>query len=355
MAASTAIASLEEPLYQPEASDLISVVETEACTFPGTELTCWRYTGQTSRAIRDRLGHLLKDPEEQNPCLKFPGPQPVSIDRTHFDCIRRQRYAVALKTDGVRACMFITDVDDVHMISLFDRTMKETYGVFIHNVPRVWYQVGTVLDGELVFDMSKRQWTFLAFDCFLLNGFPQYHKNLWDRLHALQSSMHAYAYTPSDTIVVALKQFTSLHLAPVDGQEHQLQQSTTLPTDGYIFMPVDQGIVFGHHPEFFKLKTCHSVDFVYKTGGGVFVYNQQSKRLIKAGVLEDPPDDLVPGAIVEAVLAQWHPQATKRTWKLLHVRVDKSTSNTLFTLEKTLVNMQENLGYGDIRSLVPAS
>jgi len=247
--------------------------------------------------------------------------------------------------------MFITDVDGVHVVTLFDRTMKNVYGVFIHNVPRVWYQVGTVLDGELVFDPALRRWTYLVFDSFFVAGFPQYQKPFWDRLYAVRASLRAYADTPADTLMIKIKQFTSLHEAPPSGQEHVLGNASSIPTDGYIFMPIDQGIVFGHHPEFFKLKTCHSVDFVYKANG-LYVYNTQTKRLVKAGVLHTPPSDLHPDTIVEAVLHQWHQNPGKRIWKLLHIRTDKSTSNSLFTLEKTIRNIEENLTYADIRSLV---
>lgn len=348
------IASLDEPIYAPSSSTDHGVT-TEPAHFSGTDLPCWEFTGSTAIALRDRLSDLTKDPDETGPCTAFPGPQPISIDRGHFDIVRRQRYAISLKTDGVRACMVITDVDGVHIVALFDRSLQKAYGIFIQNVPRVLYQVGSILDGEVVFDARLQRWTFVVFDCFMVSGFPQYQKNLWDRLHAVRACLRSYEPSPADTLVVHMKSFTSLHDAPPPGREAELQKGSTLPTDGYVLMPVDQGIVFGHHPQFFKLKTCHSVDFVFQKGS-LLVFNHETKRLVKAGILASIPSGGLPeGAIVECTLHQYHQQPTKRVWTYVSTRVDKTKGNTLGTLNKTLLNMEENLGYRDIRALAPVS
>lgn len=354
MAMSHAIASLEEPVYTPGGdpgpASTETSVQTEDATFPGTSLQCWRYMGTIGDRLRERLIELTRDPQDTSR-YRYPGPQPVSIDRSHFETVASQRYAIAPKTDGVRACLMVTDIDGLHTVSLWDRTLSSAYGVYIHNVPRVMYQVGSVLDGEVVVDRQTGRWTYLAFDCFIINGLPQYHKPLWDRLRAMRLTLdQSYTGTANDTVSLAVKEYTSLHDAPPPGGEASLQ-SPSYPSDGYILMPVDIPVVFGHHDQFFKLKTCHSVDFVYKRGS-LFVYNTETKRLVKAGTLGGALgiDD---GAIVECTLETWHSNPSKRVWRYHQTRTDKATSNTLHTLEKTLLNMEENLGYRDIRALAP--
>lgn len=210
------IASLEEPLYTPATGESPSDtggIETEEATFPGTSLQCWVYRGVAGDRLRDRLTDLTRDPGESGP-LRYPGPQPVSIDRSHFETVAAARYAIASKTDGVRACLLVTDIDGVHTVSVWDRTLKQPYGIYIQNVPRVMYQVGTVLDGEIVMDRHTGRWTYLAFDCFIINGLPQYHKPLWDRLQSIRLTLDQYTETPNDSLTLAVKSFTSLHEAP---------------------------------------------------------------------------------------------------------------------------------------------
>jgi len=214
------------------------------------------------------------------------------------------------------------------------------------------YQIGSVLDGEIVMNRQTGQWTYLAFDCCIINGLPQYHKNLWDRLSAISMTLYpVYSYTRGDSLTLEIKTFTSLHEAPPPGEEHSIE-SLSFHSDGYILMPIDISVVFGHHKEFFKLKTCHSVDFVYKKDA-LFVYNQETKRLIKSGIPCGHPLDLQDGAVIECTLDTWHQNPSKRVWKYMHTRLDKNTSNTLFTLNKTILNMEERLTYQDIRTLAP--
>lgn len=345
------IASLDEPLYVASAPARQDALTVDAATFPGTDLATFAYTGETASRLADIMSYLAKDPLDTEPCRQYPGPQPVSIDRSHFDQIRQRRYAIGTKTDGVRAAMLVADADGVHTVSLWDRTMTTPYGVYIEAVPRAMYQVGSLLDGELCFDRKCQRWAYVVFDVHMVNGLPQYHKNLWDRLAAARKTLAPYSHHEADTIELHIKEFTSLDQAPRPGHEHVLADER-FPNDGYVLMPVDMAIRFGHHSEFFKLKTCHSVDFVHKNGS-LFVFNTQTKRLVKGGVLA-PGSPLVPeNAIVECVLHSYHPHPPKRTWRYVTTRTDKSTSNTLYTMDKTLLNIEENLGYGDIRSLAP--
>lgn len=343
--------SLEEPLYVPGGSEG-HAIETEKATFPGTDMECFAYTQKSADALRIILGNVSTFPGGDAPNAKFPGPQPLSVDRSHFDTIRSQRYALSIKTDGVRAVLLVADLDGTHTLSLWDRTLAIPYGVYIEKVPRVLYQHASLLDGEVVYDTTRRVWTFLIFDCFMINGFPQYHKNFWDRLESVSLTLgYSYAPVERDTLCLSVKKFTSLHDAPPPGGEGVLQDPS-FPSDGYILMPVDRGIVFGHHEEFFKLKTCHSVDFVYR-GGDLYVYNGETKRHLKSGKIKGAPFSIRDGDIVECTLHEWNSNPTKRTWRYCGIRPDKSRSNSLFTLQKTLLNIEEALEYRDIRSLAP--
>jgi hypothetical protein len=325
-------------------------ISTESRTFPGTDLTCFAFVEQTGNLIRQALATALRDHDDPPGPVAFPGPQPLSIDSaTHFDVIRQHAYGVATKTDGVRACLFMYDyAPGTHLVSLFDRKMDQAYGIFIQRVPDALCQGhGTVLDGELVLNRVSGRWTFLVFDVVILASFPQFQKPFAQRLGAVECALRM-TYTPSDTdtLVLDIKRFVPLNEAPLNGMH---LHDPRFVNDGFVFMPYDDPIVFGHHDRFFKLKTTHSVDFMWK-GGALMIYNQSTKRYTKAGVLA-APTDLPDGTIVECILHTYHDTPSKRVWTLIMPRPDKNKSNSLFVLEKTMINIKENLRYGDIRGL----
>jgi hypothetical protein len=53
------------------------------------------------------------------------------------------------------------------------------------------------------------------------------------------------------------------------------------------------------------------------------------------------------------VLVKYDNRPGNRVWHALGQRHDKDKANTLFVLDKTLLNMRENLTYETIRSLKP--
>jgi len=351
------IISLDSPKYvpeeyDPEAEPICQTLETCPATFPGTTLESFAYVGEAHDMLHRNIRRLVRDPDDPPGFeLKYPGPQPLSIDSSHFDTIRLGEYVVSPKTDGVRYCMMMTDVlDGIHTVSMYDRTMQRSFGIFIEHVPRAMYQgCGTLLDGELVMDRTTNRWTFLIFDCVYLCSIPQFQKPYTERMRAISRCLSmSYQESPVDTLKLDVKAHVPLHMAPKRPDE--LRDDRYL-ADGFVYMPVRQSIVFGHHAEFFKLKTEHSVDFLYREGH-LLIYNSGSKRHVRAGVVDNGagyPD----GAILECVLVKYDNRPGNRVWHVLGQRRDKDKANTLFVLDKTLLNMRENLTYETIRSLKP--
>jgi hypothetical protein len=270
--------------------------------------------------------------------------------------VRQARYAIARKTDGVRACMVISRTrfkssSDgkacLQTVCLYDRTMRTPYGLFIRNVPKLLYQ-GTVLDGELV-ETEDGRYVYLIFDCFVLGSMPQRHLCFWDRLSSITRCLNqCYTYAEGDDVRLAVKEFVSLHQAPSRGE----LLVSPYRNDGFVLMPVDEAIVVGHHERMFKVKTCHSVDFLHKDGE-VWIYSKSARRHVKAGVLGTTTLHVPPDAIVECCLESWHKTPGKRVWTPIAVRSDKSKANDSVTLDKTLLNMEQRLEYSHIRSLAP--
>lgn len=326
-----------------------SMPKTEECTFGSTAMRCFRYMDEDAGKVMDSVRTLCGSADT------FPGPQPVSIDTSHFETVQRSRYAIARKTDGVRACVVIsrTRFDEnstLQTVTMYDRTMRTPYGLFIQHVPKLLYQ-GTVLDGEVV-EQDDGTYTFLIFDCFVLGSMPQRHLCFWDRLRAISRCLEqCYAYAPgADDVRLSVKEFVSLHQAPARGD----LLVSPYRSDGFILMPVDEGIVVGHHQRMFKLKTCHSVDFMARDGA-LWVYNRSARRHVKAGVLASSTTLHIPeNSVVECCLESWHKTQSKRVWTPIAVRHDKNRANDSVTMDRTLLNMEQRLTYDHIRALAPS-
>ena len=329
-------------------------------SFSSTDITCFRFESHSKYAIKQQVANMVRDvslPPDQPQKFEFPGPQPVSIDvKSHFHVIQKDDYAVAPKTDGVRALVAFMDIQagkPVHIACAMDRSLKDVYGITINKIPRVLFQ-GTVLDGEMV-RTNDNQAIFLIFDAYIVAGFPQYHKPFYHRLESIQTALvQSYQYTPGDTVAMETKPWIPLEMAPNTRAEFPVDKR--FPSDGFVFMPVSDPIISGHHNTFFKLKNRehHTVDFLFKDLA-LMAFNSESRRHVKAGTLVVGPKQVPPpnNSIVECTLHTFHATPSKRTWQLVCTRPDKTRCNTVFVMDKTLLNIQENLSYDQIRQLKP--
>jgi len=189
----------------------------------------------------------------------------------------------------------------------------------------------------------------LIFDAFLIGGFPYFHFDFERRLRAISTCLQSYLYRPTDSVYLEVKAFT------------RVQRDMHPPTDcrffndGFIFMPNEHPVVFGQHDALFKLKTIHSVDFLYRNGC-LFIYNTKTRRHVKAGILEEQHGKVLEdGHIVECVLVQDEKVMSRRIWKIIKIRMDKDRANSLFVMEKTLINAIEKLSFGDITQVITDS
>jgi hypothetical protein len=90
---------------------------------------------------------------------RFPGPQPVSIERRHFPLLKRQPYLVCEKTDGVRHLLLSTEDG---LVVLVNRAFSiDTVKI---RIPR-----DTLLDGELVTSKTGKN-LFMVYDAVRIKG-----------------------------------------------------------------------------------------------------------------------------------------------------------------------------------------
>ena len=331
------VTSPDSPVYGAHREQDTFEIETRDALYSGTSLQCFEFTGRTK-------DELLQTLQKLTGADVFPGPQPMSIDRSMFDAFRHDVFWVSKKTDGVRGAMMIINLHGHNIVAVFDRTLDRVFGFFIQNVPKPLYQ-NTIFDGEIVKNTIENTWTFLIFDAFVVAGIPQFHKQFPERLHAAWASLQSYTYSPHDTVSLELKTFVPLHECT-----DSAISDPRFADDGYVFMPQSKEYVFGHHTTFFKLKQHHTVDLKVD-GRALLAYNTETRRHVKACVLKEPAS-FEKGTIVECVLHEPNAIASKRVWRAILERRDKSRANSVFVVDKTLLNITENLQFQDVKNIV---
>lgn len=268
----------------------------------------------------------------------FPGPQPVSIERSHFQILKKNDYVVCEKTDGVRNLLVSTLFGDKKVSIIFNRAFDMT--VVPLNLPKSAYQ-GTILDGELV------DGTFLVYDAVTVSGASVKDLNLYKRIESAETLANGILKMKSDPITIKVKKFFSLKKYKEFISEHL--PSVPYKIDGLVFTPVYEAIRSGTHETMFKWKPRdnNTIDFQFKrweTKWGMYVI--EKGRLVFESELsfQKTPEWITEDCIVEC---QYMCDEYPRWWKPLNLRSDKTHPNNRRTFYRTLVNIKEDIQIGE--------
>lgn len=229
--------------------------------------------GDLLQAFRHEVADFL---ERQS--LGFPGAQPVSFARKHFDNLLQDDYYICEKSDGVRCLLYSTHDDGKELHYLIDRKNDYYWAAGLHfpveNDPEfTQFHVATLLDGELLYDTypdGRLVLKYLAFDCLKIDGMNLMERTLDKRL--------AYFF---DKIAEPFRKMClahpgDVHLLPFRVEKKQFELAygigkmfhETLPklkhgNDGLIFTCRTTPYRFGTDPNILKWKEAfeNTVDF----------------------------------------------------------------------------------------------
>lgn len=266
----------------------------------------------------------------------FPGPQPISIERSHFPLLKKNKYVVCEKSDGVRHLLVSFMFGDKKMCVLVNRMF--TIVLVPLNLPKVAYQ-GTILDGELV------DTTFLVYDAVVVSGINVKNFNLFKRLESAEIVVKGIMRVKTDPISLKMKTFYSL-------KDFKTFINEYLPTvnysiDGLIFTPVEEPVKTGTHETMFKWKPRdgNTIDFKCKkweqqNKWGLYV-SEKGRLIFESELsLAKTPEWITEDCIVEC---QYMCDEEPRWWKPLNLRSDKIHPNNRNTFYKTLINIREDI------------
>ena len=286
----------------------------------------------------------------------FPGPQPISIERKHFNTLRCAEYLVCEKTDGERYMMVALMFEGKKKCLFVNRSFN-MFEVSI-NLKKTVYE-GTILDGELYEN------TLMVYDAVYVNGEPVWDLNLMMRLEACKIATSSIIYMKQDKYRLKVKTFH--HMRDYGYFMNEYLPTITQKIDGLVFTPINEPVRIGTHDTMFKWKPKekNTVDFLMKkepswevpgTVNGPLawrLYVQEKGKLVfesevSMELMNEPWFE--EGAIVECDFVD---DGKRMWWRPLKRRTDKTHPNSRRTFYRTIVNIREDIKMHEFLSCRP--
>jgi len=326
-----------------------------------------------------------------------PAPNPVSLERKHLGYLKSNiaNYVVAEKSDGVRYLLVIGNYERKAFAVMVNRRMQ-MYEVPIYAHPD-YFESGSVFDGELVIEttphLQQTRQMFLVFDACMVKGetfieypflnryktintiFDLHNKDIlndeiskWDNV--------AFTEARDNNKIVCLGNHMALGFkpkpaVPMSNLGSLWRSLSTLqhPSDGLILTPTPTPILTGTHNTMFKWKSSHTIDLwvdgsyvkgmwhydvfylddAVKENGqtmGLFVSN--TPLLIKTAKYFGDKN-----RTQFSLLGEFQCKFDgEKVWCILERwRKDKNTPNNKTVIERTLVNVKENILVDELISM----
>ena len=260
---------------------------------------------------------------------RFPGPQPVSIERRHFCLLKRQPYLVCEKTDGVRHLLLSTSEG---LVALVNRA-------FHTEIVKIKVPKDTLLDGELVKSKAGKM-LFMVYDAVRVKGEDLTRLPLDKRLEKAKAAIRSIIKTVSAPFEIRVKSMWALGSPTPD------LNSFEYATDGLVFTPINEPIRTGTHETMFKWKPREriTIDFCLKNGVELFVQDRGEPYKEAELHLQNKRPDFPDGTIVECGYGELG-------WFVEKIRTDKTHANNRRTYFRTIVNIRENIAITEFQDL----
>mgnify|MGYP001291231940 CR=1 FL=1 len=309
---------------------------------------------------------VIKDPNN------FPGPQPISLERNDITKLMKYPYAVCEKTDGMRYLLVSLNIQGSSSSSyqstfLVDRSFRVyTAG------PGLWSCVsvfdGTILDGEVVRESSTGTYTYYPHDCIIRAGVATAGENFRERYeHSREVSVLWRKDDPTRNLVGILDlRFKRVY--NIKNLAQLLEKGAEHDVDGLVFTPIGLPVQTGTQHSMIKWKepTKHTFDFEVKINGqraDLYLYDSMSytkyktiskrtpigkkffskfdaliaeSKMTTLAIDETSNEPARKKYIIECVLED-------KEYMPLKLRDDKNRPNSIRTIEKTLLNIEENI------------
>jgi len=248
---------------------------------------------------------------------RFPGPQPVSIERRHFALLDRQPYFVCEKTDGIR-----------HLLISFAGGTFIVDRSFTTTPVKIRIPKDTILDGELVTTKDKKR-LFIVHDAVLIKGTNLMNEPLNVRLDSARKLVKGIIKTAGSEFEIRVK--TMWPLASIKDMPSDFEYET----DGLVFTPINEPVRTGTHETMFKWKPRERITIDFAIMGGKNLYVQERGIPFLEAELHHK-SNVPDGSIVECGYGS-------TGWFVEKIRTDKTYANNRRTYFRTIINIRESI------------
>jgi hypothetical protein len=320
--------------------------------------------GPIAKKVTDaRLLQILRSeilglwPERKND--HFPAPLPVSLERKNFHKLQNYPYVICVKSDGMRYLMMCFN-QKVYMVN---RSFK-FYEVSQHFDSVIYGSdqsgLGALFDGELIKNTSG-SWVYIVHDCVSMCGRDVSKESFTARYEEVSTAIEHWNEKNSDFFVRTKKFYKFSEVSEL--KKEISSKDVDHKIDGLIFTPVTLRIGTQTQYTLFKWKPRekHTFDFkmvdsgqnwtAYVTQGrgdipfcSVEKNSSGGKRFVS--LLEKNCSGSESGDIIECDYNK-----DEETFDPIMIRRDKEHPNSLHTVEKTLLNIEENITMDEVLSL----
>jgi len=272
------------------------------------------------------MNEYIRDAWGSTDANRFPGPQPVSIERRHFPWLKRQPYFVCEKTDGVRQFL-VSNTDGVFIVNR----------AFQVEPVKIRIPKDTLLDGELV-KLKNQKMAFVVHDAVRVKGENLTNQPLNQRLEKALGVTKAIIKTAGAPFEVRVKKMYRLF-------EEQIPDlnSFDYETDGIVMTPIEEPIRMGTHETMFKWKPRERITIDFQLQNGFELFVQDRGELYKEAELHigNKRQDLPDATIAECGYGDLG-------WFVEKIRTDKTYPNNRRTYFRTIINIRENIQLSEI-------
>jgi hypothetical protein len=295
----------------------------------------------------------------------FPGPQPVSLERRDLFKLKKFPYLVCVKSDGMRFMMLCTkrtDEPSGNKCYMIDRAFRPFE--VVQSFSDIVYK-NTLFDGELV-KMKNGVWTYVIHDCVSFKGEDVSQLDFNKRYACVSATIETFLNTaePSkDSFPIVMKKFVPFNEIKTL-IEMESRNEISHPTDGLIFTPVMLPIGTNAQYTLFKWKSIklHTFDFKITNEPDKYVAFVNNKGVLSAfaSVSKDSAQgkdfgeklaSLTNPKYESGMIVECEYNSKTSCFDPLFVRTDKTHPNGLYTVDKTLLNIRENITIEELSTL----